>query len=534
MEENKIENLDENLVNSKTDAGSLEEKIRKLNFRLTFLRIISIFLLLVVALFVGITVFIYKNNKSLIHKFAGKDINLASISQISKDKAIDLQKFTDKLAFIDDVVNLLYYYDKDNKKIEDSMFSAYINSLGDKYAEYFPAKQFEEFTETYTEGVYYGIGCLVNQNQKTKDCVVETVYKDSPAEKGGLKKGDIFVSVDGVMVRGDSLQSIVDKIKGVEGAERKITIYRPSEEKELELTCYCGKVDIERVRSEIIDENIGYIDVDEFTGKAQTQFIECIDSLLENNIKGLIIDLRGNPGGELETICSMIDYLVKDRDGRYTLNQEEQIFDVGKTLLVYIKEKGNIVDSAYAADGHSVELPMVVLTDLGTASAAELFTEILRDYKKATIVGLRTYGKGVVQNVIPYDDGSAIKFTVSEYFPPSGYSIDKKGIMPDYILNYDGEEINYDENNNIVVYENNKKYILDNTGGIISEEYIDVASSSEISVATQSEPEIHVENLKIFDDKNNFLDEDWYNDLDAEYPDKQLLQSIVIMRDMIK
>ena len=308
-----------------------------------------------------------------------------------------------------------------------------------------------------------------------------------------------------------------------------MVIFRPSENKNYNLTVYCGKVDIKLVSSEIIEGNIGYLDVDEFTGKAANQFRTEIDKLMSKDIKGLIIDLRDNPGGELLTVCEMMDYMVRDTDGKFTLNQKEQIFDEGKTLLVYIKEKEQIVDAAYADDKHSVDIPIVILTNLNTASAAELFTECLRDYDKATVVGLKTYGKGVVQNVIPYDDGSAIKFTVSEYFPPSGYSIDMKGIKPDYSLDILGTEVEYDDDNNIVVYDDDTRIVFNTDGTIINES---VATKSTISEAKNNNKGTeHVENLKIYDVDNKFIDEDWFIDLDNKYEDKQLLQALVILRD---
>ena len=155
----------------------------------------------------------------------------------------------------------------------------------------------------------------------------------------------------------------------------------------------------------------------------------------------------------------------------------------------------------------------------------------MRDYKKATVVGVRTYGKGVVQNIIPYEDGSAIKFTVSEYFPPSGYTIDFKGILPDYSLDLAGYEIGYDENNNIAVIEDGKQYIYTREGELVSESDIIVSTASDIK---NIDKEPHSENLKIYDENNKFLDEDWYNELDNEYNDKQLLQAIIILKDKIK
>lgn len=529
LDQNNIENLDSDVERNKSELEITNEKLKKkvkfsrrLNIILT--AIISILLIVFAIAFIILSAF-YTSLKPHFRALLGKNFSIASISQLSKENQIDLEKFTTKLAFLDDIVNVLYYYDKDNKKIEDAMFDGYLKSLGDKYAEYYPPKEFEEFTEKTTEGVYYGIGCLVTQDKKTKDCRVTTVYENSPAETGGIIVGDIITAIDGENVRGKDLDYIISKIRGEEGTKREIGVYRDSEKKELTLTVYCGKVDIQLISTKVYEGNIGYIEISEFTGKASQQFRKAVDNLLSQDLKGLIIDLRGNPGGELITVCEMMDYLLDDRDGRFTFNQKEQIFDPGKTLLVYIKEKDQIVDAAYADDEHSVELPIVILTDYSTASAAELFTETLRDYKKATVVGIKTFGKGVVQNVIPYDDGSAFKFTVSEYFPPSGYSIDLKGILPDYSLDIAGAEVNYNKDNNIVVYEDDKEIIFDRDGSIIEEKVI--GTKSEIKEKTTSK------NLKIYDDDNALLEEDWFTELDDKYDDKQLLQAIIVMKDKI-
>ena len=537
LDQTNIENLDKDYLNGNLSAQDelevLSKKLKKSKRKNIFLTVILSILIIAILVVSIVTFNVYKAVKPHFRALFGKNFSIASISQISNKNMMDLDKFTTKLAFLDDIVNMLYYYDKDNKKIEDAMFSGYLKALGDNYAEYYPPKEFEEFTEKMTEGVYYGIGCLVSQDKKTKDCKVTTVYENSPAEKGGVKVGDIFVSIDGVRVRGDDLDSIIQKIRGEEGTKREIEVYRDSDKSNVNLTVYCGKVDIQLVSTKIYEGNIGYIEVNEFSGKSSQQFKNKIDDLLDKNINGLIIDLRGNPGGELITVCEMMDYLIKDRDGRFTLNQEEQIFDPGKTLLVYIKEKGQIVDAAYADDKHSVELPMVVLTDYSTASAAELFTEALRDYKKATVVGVKTFGKGVVQNMIPYDDGSAFKFTVSEYFPPSGYSIDLKGILPDYSLDLAGVEVTYNKDNNIVLYEDNKEIVFGRDGSIIAENVIEVATKSDASSDSQK-TKAHVENLKIYDEENNFLNENWFTELDDKYDDKQLLQAIIVMKDKLK
>ena len=529
------ENIEINNIisNNESEFDLLNKKLKSSKRKNMILSILLV-IFLMIFIIAGTTLYsLYKNVKPHFRALLGKNFNIASVSQLSNDNQLDLENFTTKLAYLDDLINVLYYYDKDNKKIEDSMFSGYMSALGDRYAEYYPKKEFEEFTEKTTEGVYYGIGCLVNQDKKTKDCKITNVYEDSPAEKGGILVGDILVSVDGVNVRGDELDSIISKIKGPEGTKRIIGVYRETENKNIELTVYCGKVDIKLVSTNIYENNIGYIKIEEFTGKSSSQFKKAIDSLINKNIKGIIIDLRSNPGGELITVCEMMDYVIKDRDGKYTLNQEDQVFTPGRTLLVYIKEKDQIVDAAYADDNHSVEVPIVILTDLSTASAAELFTKTLKDYDKATIIGTKTFGKGVVQNMIPYEDGSAFKFTVSEYFPPSGYSINMKGILPDYSLDYAGTEVFYDDDNNIVVYEDDTKMVFDREGSIISETKFNNSTASEIKV-NESKSDEHTDNLKIYDYDNAFLEEDWFNDLSNKYDDKQLLQAIIVLKDKIK
>mgnify|MGYP002625311162 CR=1 FL=1 len=527
----------DNIINENKKIKSHLKVSRIINLVLTAFLTFFVVISLIVVL---IVVQVYTNIKPHFNALLGKNYNIASISIITDKNQLEIENFTRKLAFLDDIVNMLYYYDKDNKKIEDAMFSGYMKGLNDKYAEYYSKSDFDDFTEKTTEGVYYGIGCLVNQNPDNLDCIVNLVYEDSPAEVGGLMKDDIFVSVNGEHVRGIELNELISKIRGEEGAKRVIEVYRPSTESIVELTVYCGKVDIKLINSEIIENDIGYLDVDEFTGKAAEQFKIEIDKLMSKDIKSLIIDLRDNPGGELMTVCEMMDYILRDTDGKYTLNQKENLFDEGKTLLVYIKEKDQIVDAAYCDDKHSVELPIVILTNLNTASAAELFTECMRDYNKAKVVGLKTFGKGVVQNVIPYEDGSAFKFTVSEYFPPSGYSIDKKGILPDYSLDYFGGEVEYDEDNNILVDDDNVVIAIDSEGNIISEK---AATKSNVTLSTssdadnnsildsESEDSNHIENLKIYDLDNKFVDEEWFQKLDEKYDDKQLLQAIVILND---
>ena len=167
----------------------------------------------------------------------------------------------------------------------------------------------------------------------------------------------------------------------------------------------------------------------------------------EKGMTQLVIDLRNNPGGVLDSVLQILDYILPRYNGKYTLNNDN--FDAGQTLLVYTKNKFGIDSSFYGDDDHKVDVPIAVLTNGGSASASELFCGALRDYGLGIMVGEKTFGKGVVQNVINLDDGTAIKFTISEYFTPSGYSIEKKGIIPDFPIGFDGEKIEYNDDGSV-------------------------------------------------------------------------------------
>ena len=522
---------------SKTEE-KLKNEIVKLNKKIKKEKILNIFLIVIIAVIIAIVsyaIYYVFSNFLPYYKIArnNKDIDktklISTNSQIDSG-LIDLDDVNNKLQVIDNYVNMAFYYQKDNKKIIDEMFKGYVKGLDDKYAEYMPATNYESFMETQT-GEYYGIGAAVTQKIETNESEVKEIYENSPAEKAGMKAGDVIISVNGVDVTTYSLSDIVNLIKGPENTEVKVGVYRASEKKNLELVCIRGKVEVKHVKYEIKENNIGYILFSEFTGKGYVQFVSAVSELQKKNVKGIVIDLRNNPGGELSIVLNMLDYILKDNDGKYTLNQKENNFAIGKTLLVYMRDKVEIVDSYYCNDNHQVNIPIVILVNGASASASELFTEAMRDYDKAIVVGEKTYGKGVMQNVIPLSDGSAIKFTVAGYFPPSGYEIDKNGIIPNYALEYDGTDIEYSEDGNEIHREKNGKVTIINKNG----NEVSINNVATNSVATNSEI-VKLDRIKEIDDLNinsenfKYMDEDWYKDLDSKYDDKQLLQALVLLK----
>ena len=534
------ENLLTKLNNDIIAKDNKYNKLKKKNFILS----IALAVLILIMIAIATVIFVFVDHAKL-------QLNILSNKYNKKNQAtaseigglLDYELFMDKLGFIDQYVDLFFYYDKDNKKIEDSMFSGYIKALGDKYAEYMPAKKYDSFMEE-TSGEYYGIGCQVRTDLETNDHIVEDVFEGSPAEKAGVLKGDIIRVVDGVDVTNKTLEEVVSLVKGEEGSQVTIGFYRESEKKVIDLVCTRGKVEVKRVDYEILDDNIGYIEIKEFTGKTEQQFKNTIDALLEKKSKGLIIDLRNNPGGELMTVLNMLDYVLKDNNGKYTLNQD--VFKPGNTLLVYMRDKETIVDSYYCDDNHEVTLPIVILINENSASASELFTQCLKDYNMAKVVGHKSYGKGVMQNVQPLPDGSAIRVTVAGYFPPSGYQIDGHGVVPDIGIDRDGNELYYDKDGNEYYFDYNKKITVLPNGeekvevlATISEATKDetakakTASKSEINkteVSFDVKQYIPHNDLAIYDDNFKYQNDNWYIRMDEKYDDKELLQALVILK----
>lgn len=526
-------------VDNKNLRNELNEELSKLKKKNKKLKIKNTILIVFALLCAGFLSFLYLNFGMYLRIFINKkqtdnnkpgyvtslDDNKSVATKSSvDDQTLNIDNIKDKLSLIDDYVSMFFYYDKDNKKIEDEIFKGYVKALGDKYAEYMPAKTYDNFVETQS-GEYYGIGAVVSQDKDTMEAKVNEVYEGSPAEKAGVKVDDIIKTVDGKDVSDKELDSIVDMIKGEEGTSVLIGFYRPSLSKIVELNCVRGKVEVKRVEAEIKEPSIGYLKVTEFTGKSLEQFKNAVDNLTNENAKGLVIDLRNDPGGELGIVLDMLDYVLKDNDGKYTLNQVDDKFTIGRTLLVYMRDRKTIVDAYYCDDKHECDLPIVILTNEASASASELFTEALRDYNRATIVGNKTYGKGVMQNLIPLGDGSAIKFTVSGYFPPSGFDIDKYGIIPDFGLDEDGLKVRYTDNGDVITKDDKGNDVKITAKGVTKIKNI-ASMSDAIFVGKKYD-----ESLDITSEKFKYKNEKWFKELDEKYDDKQLLQAFVILRE---
>jgi len=332
-----------------------------------------------------------------------------------------------KLSSLEELVNQYYYYtDKvDMNVVADQIYSAYMNGLKDKYAAYYTKDEMTQRMES-VNGSYCGIGAVVSQND-SKEVVIVEPYENSPAEEAGLKQGDIILSIDGTSLAGMTLDSAVSLVKGEEGSTAVFKVKR--EEDEFEVNIVRRQVDVPTVSSEMKDGDIGYIYITSFELTTTGQFTQAVDTLIENGAKGIIFDLRNNGGGALDAVVDMLDYLLPEG------------------LVMYVEDKYDNRQN-YTSDKECVneDIPMAVLINGNSASASEVFTGALQDYGRAKIFGTKSYGKGVVQNLIPLSDGSGIKMTIAEYFTPKGRNFDGNGIDPDEVVELPTEEEAYDEN----------------------------------------------------------------------------------------
>lgn len=318
-----------------------------------------------------------------------------------------------KLDFLKDVIDLKYLEKTDEKTLEENIYKGLLQGLNDPYSVYYTKDEYDALKEE-TSGSYCGIGALVSQNADTGVITAINVFKGSPAEKAGMKNGDIIFKVEDKEVTGEDLNNVVAKMKGEKDTKVKINVYRTSEKEYIDLEVTRDKVDVPTVEHKMLDKSkgIGYIQITQFEEVTYDQFKEALDDLKKRGMKSVIFDLRNNPGGLYDTVCEMLDDLLPEG------------------TLVYTKDKdGNKQEKK--SDANFLDMPMVVLQNENSASASEIFAGAIQDFGAGKIVGTQSFGKGIVQSIIPLSDGSAVKLTVEKYYTPKGFNIHGKGITPD-------------------------------------------------------------------------------------------------------
>lgn len=328
-----------------------------------------------------------------------------------------------KLTAIREMIDQKYLYGEEINEavLNEMVIKGYVAGLGDPYSVYYNQEETVSLYES-TSGEFTGIGVALSQDPETKLITLTTVYEDSPGEKAGLLDGDILYKVDGKDVSTADLDTVVSKIRGEKGTKVKLTVLRGSDLKEYTCEATRDKIEVNTVFSEMKADQTGYIRVSGFELVTSEQFEKALKALQDQGMESLIIDLRSNPGGNMSTVCEMLDLILP------------------KGTIVYTEDKYGKRDTWSSDDEHQLNLPMAVLIDGNSASAAEIFAGAIQDYGVGTLVGTTTFGKGIVQNLYTMTDGTCLKITTSEYFTPNGRNIHGKGIEPDVVVEYQYDE----------------------------------------------------------------------------------------------
>ena len=320
-----------------------------------------------------------------------------------------------KLNAIDSVLESFYFGDVDDETAKDNIYKAYLSSYGDKYTMYYTADEYKALKES-TNGKFYGIGAVCQLSGEGGVLLVD-VYDNGAGYQAGLRSGDRVVNVDGRDITDMELSSAVALIKGDKGTSVTLEVIRGTER--LTFSAVRDAVEAKTVSYTLLDNNIGYLSISQFEEVTTKQFKAAVEDLQSQGMKGLVIDIRNNPGGLLDTVVGMLKYMLPDG------------------LIVYTEDKQGNRKEYKGQDNDEFNLPLAVIVNGNSASASEIFAGAIQDYGKGTIIGTQPYGKGIVQTVKPLTDGSAIKFTIAKYFTPKGQDIHGKGVTPDMVVEYD-------------------------------------------------------------------------------------------------
>ena len=309
------------------------------------------------------------------------------------------------------IIDKYYLGDIDEEKLKEGAIAGYIKGLDDEYTEYISKEDMADYMADAT-GNFVGVGVYMVQDTEANKIMVLSPIKGSPAEKAGLQPGDYIIAVDGVTYTGEQMTEASNKIKGETGTTVKLQIQRKDETLDIELTR--ENIKVNPVEGEVLENNIGYIEFSSFDDGTAEEFKTKFEELQGKGIKSLIIDLRNNGGGIVDEALEIANYIL-DKD----------------SVILYEVDKNNNETVEKTTDDPIINMPIVILTNENTASSSEILAGALKDHKKATIVGEKTYGKGVIQRLLTLPDGSGLKITSEKYLTPNRTEINKVGIEPD-------------------------------------------------------------------------------------------------------
>ncbi|MCL2574319.1 MAG: S41 family peptidase [Defluviitaleaceae bacterium] len=327
-----------------------------------------------------------------------------------------------KLNHIHQIIDTNFIGDFDLELAIEMMFAGFVYGAGDPYTVYMDPTTFAAFREE-TEGSFIGIGVSITVDATDNRMLIISPFEGSPAFEAGLLPGDKIVRINGYEVFGDGMNEAIRMMRGEAGTEVVVTIYRESSGETFDVPIIRAVIEVETVRSNILDNNIGYIRISQFDRVTYEQFANAYERLMGQNIEGLIIDLRNNPGGLLDVVNNITNMLIPE--GIITYTEDAQ----GRRVY-------------FPSDANYIDIPLVVLVNGNSASASEVLSGAVMDTGVGELLGTTTFGKGLVQNIFPLRDGSAVKVTVQRYFTPSGRSIHGEGITPNHYVEMDVELTN--------------------------------------------------------------------------------------------
>lgn len=396
-----------------------------------------------ISAFIGVTVLcvriVYENDENVqraeryerteqIVEEAVKDYSEENTGTTNTDTILNDEEFLNKVMLLEDTIDMYYIDDVEKSVIEEGIYDGIMSSINDPYAAYYTVEELIELTND-TTGIYYGIGAYLQKDQEFLYPRITGLIDNSPAAESILRVDDIIVAVDGQNVYDTELTDVVSLIRGEEGTYVTLSIVRRATGEEFDVQIQRRQVESPTVNYEMYDSNIAYIQIKEFDIVTVDQFKEAYNQAIADGMKGLILDLRGNPGGSLSAVVEIADYFLP------------------KGLVVYTEDKYGQRDEYRSSGYNEINVPMVVLVDGGSASASEILAGAIKDYGKGILLGTTTYGKGIVQRIIPFSDGSAVKLTISHYYTPLGNDIHQIGIEPDEVLEFDIDAYLEDINN---------------------------------------------------------------------------------------
>ncbi len=336
---------------------------------------------------------------------------------------LDDPRIVNKMDYLENLIDREYIQSVSNDRLEEGIYDGMMDALDDPYADYYTPEEWIAMQQS-TQGIYYGIGAYLAKDTETLYPKITGIIKNTPAEEAGLLEDDFIMEVAGEDVYDMDLEEVVSKIKGPEGTTVELRIIRGKDtanREDLKFTVERRKVETPTVEYQKKDNGIAYIAISEFDVVTINQFAEALAEARADGMESLIIDLRSNPGGSLKAAVEIGNMLLPAGN------------------VVYTEDKyGNRTE--YTSDGkHELDVPLVVLINKNSASASEILAGAIKDYKKGTLMGTTTFGKGIVQQLFSLSDGSAVKLTVSHYYTPNGNDIHKVGIKPDVEVKFDSE-----------------------------------------------------------------------------------------------